>query len=304
MTPGDLKNLVVDAAYGWINDRAPTMGAAIAYYTIFSVAPTVILIIAVAGFTYGEEAAAGALYRELRGMVGAESAATIQKLVESANQPRTGAVATAIGLITLFIGATTVFGELQSSLNVIWKAEPLKSSTWWILLRTRLLSLSLVFGIGFLLTVSLVVSAAISALGEFVNSFAGGTEFFLQSLNFVVSFAVVTVLFAMIYKVLPDRDIVWGDVWFGASVTSALFSLGKLLIGFYIGKSGVASSYGAAGTLIVLLLWVYYSAQIFLFGAELTRAYADRHGSKPPPAPHARATEGDDAQPEPAAGSR
>ncbi len=291
MRLGELKALVVDAASGWFNDRAPTMGAAIAYYTVFSIAPTVVLVIALAGFVYGEEAASGALYAELRGLMGEQSAAAVERLVESANRPQTGRVAAIVGLVTLLIGATTVFAELQSSLNVIWRAEPRKGSTWWLLLRTRLLSLSIVFVIGFLLLVSLVISAAISALGAFVNRYAGGTEAFLQAMNFVVSFGVVTVLFAMIFKLLPDRDIAWRDVWFGAAVTSMLFSIGKLGIGYYIGTSGIASSYGAAGTLIVLLVWVYYSAQILLFGAEVTRAWTERRGGKPPPAAHARSTD-------------
>lgn len=269
-----------EAFDGFLADRAMTMGGAIAFYTIFSVAPVIMLVVAMAGLVFGEEAARGALERELIGLVGPESAHLIQNLAQSARDLGSGIVATCIGLVTVLIGATTVFGELQSSLNVIWKAPAATGSTIWQLVRTRLLSLSLIMGFGFVMLVSLVFNAVLAAIGDYISGYLPGGATFLTIVNLVISFAVTTALFALIYRVLPDVWIAWRDVFFGAGVTALLFTIGKFLIGLYIGRSAIASSYGAAGAFVVVLVWVYYSAQIFLFGAEIAYAFARRHGTR------------------------
>jgi membrane protein len=273
--------LIKQSVSAWVDDYAPSMGAAIAYYTIFSIAPLLIIVIAVAGFAFGREAVQGQLTAQLSELVGPDGAQAIQGLVASASEPKQGVIASLIGGVVLLIGATTVFGELQSALDRIWRvpAEP-KAGGIWKLLRTRLLSFGLVLGLGFLLLVSLVISAALAALGSRWGSAVNGWEPMLQFLNLAVSFALETGLFAMIYKLMPRARIAWHDVWIGAGVTAFLFEVGKLLISLYLGKSSVASGFGAAGSIVVLLVWVYYSAQIFLLGAEFTWVYAHHHGSK------------------------
>ena len=275
-----LWSLTKESVSQWSEDYAPSMGAALAYYTIFSIAPLLVIAIAVAGFFFGADAARGEIFAQLRGMIGDEGAAAIQGLVKSAGEPGKGTFAAIAGVVTLLIGATTVFGELQSDLDRIWDTPKPEKGGIWALLRGRLLSFGMILGIGFLLLVSLILSAALSALGHFWSDWFIGWEVVLQVVNFVIGFAVVTGLFAMIYKFLPRSDIGWMDVWIGASVTSLLFSIGKLMIGLYLGKSSVASGFGAAGSLVIVLLWVYYSAQIFLLGAEFTKTYAYRHGSR------------------------
>lgn len=281
--------LVKESVAQWSDDYAPSMGAALAYYTIFSIAPLLVIAIAVAGFVFGADAARGEIFAQLRGMIGDDGASAIQGLVKSASETGKGTFAAIAGVVTLLLGATTVFGELQSDLDRIWDAPPSKEAGLKGLLRGRMLSFGMILGIGFLLLVSLVLSAALSALGHFWDNWFAGWEIVLQAVNFVVSFAIVTGLFAMIYKLLPRVRIEWRDVWVGSMVTSLLFAVGKLLIGLYLGKSGIASGFGAAGSLVVVLLWVYYSSQIFLLGAEFTKTYALRHGShigrKAPQAP-------------------
>lgn len=272
--------LIKESISQWSDDYAASMGAALAYYTIFSIAPLLVIAIAVAGFFFGEDAARGEIFAQLRGLIGDEGAAGIQGLVKSAGETGKGVFAAVLGIATLLLGATTVFGELQSDLDRIWDAPKSAKSGLWGMLRGRLLSFGMILGIGFLLLVSLVLSAALSALGHFWSDRLAGWELLLQAINFVVSFAIVTGLFAMIYKLLPRSTIGWKDVWIGAIVTSLLFSIGKLLIGLYLGKSSVASGFGAAGSLVIVLLWVYYSSQIFLLGAEFTKTYAYRHGSR------------------------
>jgi len=264
----------------WSDDYAPSMGAALAYYTIFSIAPLIVIVIAVAGFVFGAEAARGEIFAQLRGMVGDDGAAAVQGLVKSASEPGKGTFAAIAGVVTLLLGATTVFGELQSDLDRIWDVPKSTESGIKALLRGRMLSFGMILGIGFLLLVSLVLSAGLAALARFWDSWFAGWEVVLQAVNFFVSFAIITGLFAMIYKLLPRCKIEWRDVWVGAMVTSLLFAIGKLLIGLYLGKSGVASGFGAAGSLVIVLLWVYYSSQIFLLGAEFTKTYAHRHGSR------------------------
>lgn len=289
MNVADLRRLCRESVDAWIQDYAPSMGAALAYYTIFSIAPLLVIVIAIAGLAFGEEAASGAIFEQLRGMVGDSGAAAIQGLVQSASKPATSILAGITGLATLVLGATTVLGELQSALDRIWRAPAPKAQGWWRVVRGRLLSFGLILVIGFLLLVSLVLSAAIVAIGDWWGPWFGKMRWLLEALNFAVSFVVVTALFAMIYKILPRVRIGWRDVWIGAAVTALLFTVGKFLIGLYLGKSGVTSGFGAAGSVVVLLVWVYYSAQIFLLGAEFTSVYTYRHGSLrgvvPPPQP-------------------
>ncbi len=273
-------DLVRKSIMAWVDDYAPSMGAALAYYTLFSIAPLLIIAIAVAGLVFGQEAARGEIVAQIQGVIGREGAIAVQGLLKSANEPARGIVLTVVGIITLVIGATTVFAELQSDLDRIWRVPaPAKENSIWILLQTRLLSFGLVLGLGFLLLVSLVIGAAIAAFGKWWDRVFEGWEVLLQALNFSISFSITTLLFALIYKLMPRARIAWRDVWVGAGVTALLFESGKFLIGLYLGKTSVASGFGAAGSLVVLLVWVYFAAQIFLLGAEFTWVYSHEHGS-------------------------
>jgi len=276
---GKLTGLIKASVLAFIADGALSHGAAIAYYTIFSITPVLLIVIAIAGLVFGRDAAQGAIVDQLSGLMGQQSAEALQSMLKSASSTSSGTLATIIGVVTLLITASGVFGEMQTSLNAIWKAEP-RSSTVSRLVRARIVSLGLVMALGFLLMVSLAVSAALTALGTYLHGIFPGIRLLLQIANFVISFALISVLFAAIYKFLPDTPIAWRDVAIGAVVTALLFTVGKTLIGLYIGSSKVASSYGAAGALIVILLWIYYSAEIFLLGAEFTQCYAHSHGSK------------------------
>jgi membrane protein len=258
----------------FIEDGALSRGAAIAYYTIFSIAPVLVIVIAIAGLIFGREAAQGEIVRQLSGLMGQDSAEALEAMIRSASNRQSGVTATIIGTATLLLTATGVFGEMQTSLNAIWKAQP-STSTVSQLVRARIASLGLIVALGFVLMVSLVVSAALTALGSYLQSVFPGVHFLLQALNFVLSLVLISALFAAIYKILPDTPIAWRHVIAGAVVTALLFTIGKTIIGLYIGSSKVASSYGAAGALVVVLLWVYYSAQIFLLGAEFTKIYAE-----------------------------
>jgi membrane protein len=259
----------------WVEDRAASMGAALAYYMAFSLAPLLIIAIAVAGLVFGRDAAQEALVTQLGGLLGDAGGGAISDILESTSGFGQGVVGVIVGGGTLLLGATTAFVELQDDLDRIWKAPPRAGSGIVNLLRSRLLSFGMVLFIGFLLTVSLASSAAIAAIG---NALFADMEAVLQVLTFAISFTVITLLFAMIYKVLPNATISWQDVWVGAAITALLFETGKFLIGLYIGKSDVASSFGAAGPFVILMLWIYYSTQIFLLGAEFTAAYAERRG--------------------------
>lgn len=263
----------------WVNDRASRKGAALAFYTVFSLAPILILSIAIAGLFYGQEAARGEIFSQVKDLLGTDAAAAIQAMIQSASRPGAGLIATLIGLVTLCIGATTALAELKDGLDQIWHAPPERTSGFWYFVRKRLLSVGLILSLGFLLLVSLVFSAVVSAFARMWGP-ADATGIVLQGLNFLFSFALVTLLFAMIYKILPSVHIAWKDVAIGSVITAALFSVGKALIGVYLGNSAVASSYGAAGSVILVLIWVYYSAQIFLLGAEFTKVYAHRYGSR------------------------
>jgi membrane protein len=253
------------------------MGAAIAYYMVFSLAPMLVMVIAVAGLAFGQRAAEGALFGELADLVGLESAGAVQAMLRNASGTRSGIVATAVGIATLIIAATAVFGELQSALNLIWKTPATAShGGMWYLLKSRLLSLSIILVIGFLLLVSLVISAALAVFSDCLDQILPGLPIILRVLHATLSFGFTTVLFAMMFKILPDNAVEWQDVWLGAAVTALLFTVGKHLISLYVLSSNMASTYGAAAALIIVLVWVYYSAQILLLGAEFAKAYGDQ----------------------------
>jgi membrane protein len=278
-----LKNiwiLVKAAASSWVDDYAQSMGAALAYYTMFSIAPLLLIVISIAGLIFGVDAARGEIFGQLQGLMGQQGAQAVQSLLESVNKPAEGISATLIGAVLLLIGATTVFAELQDALDRIWRAPKRDKGGIWSLLRARLLSFGMIMAIGFLLMVSLVVSTALAALGKLWGPLFTEWETLGRAIDFLISFVFTTSVFAMIYKIMPRVKVDWADVWIGAAVTAMLFTIGKVLIGLYIGKSGVTSGFGAAGSLVVVLVWVYYSAQIFLLGAEFTWAYALTFGSR------------------------
>ena len=256
------------------------MGAAIAYYTLFSIAPLLLIAIAVAGMIFGADAARGGIFLQIRGFLGDDGAQAIEGLVKNADQPVQGTVAIVTSVVTMFIGATAVFGELQSSLDRIWQAPERKNGGFFDLVRGRMLTFGMVLGVAFLLMVSLILSAGISALGNFWIRYVSEWQPLLQLLNFVFSAMIFTGLFALIYRFVPRASVAWEDVWIGAAVTAVLFSVGKYLIGLYLGQSSIGSSFGAAGSLVTVLVWVYYSAQVFLLGAEFTWVYARRFGSR------------------------
>ena len=281
----NLPHLLKLTYQGWKEDKASRLAAALAYYTIFSLAPMLLILIAVTGFFFGQrEMVQAQVLNQIEGLVGAEGREFVAGLLTSASNPAEGIFATIVGIVTLLFGALGVFNELHNALNTIWevKVEETKGFLESIkkVVFSRFLSFSMILGIGFLLLVSLVISAALSAVQETIGNAIPVSEILLQIVNLVISIGVITILFALIFKFLPDAEIAWRDVWLGAFVTAVLFSLGKFLIGLYLGNSAVASSFGAAGSLVVLLLWIYYSAQILLFGAEFTQVYANELGSK------------------------
>jgi membrane protein len=281
LTLGTGWRLARQAVSSWSDDYASSMGAALAYYTMFSVAPLLLIVVSVAGLVFGEEAARGEVFGQLEHLMGAQGASAVQSLLQSVNKPTESSIAALVGTLVLIVGATTVFAELQSSLDRIWRAPARPAdSGLWSLIRSRLLSFGMIMGLGFLLMVSLVLSAGLAALEKWWAPVFGGWALLAQVVNTLVGFGLITVIFAMIYKLMPRAQVQWRDVWIGAGVTSLLFALGKYLIGLYIGRSGVASGFGAAGSLAVLLVWVYYSAQIFLMGAEFTWVYAHTFGSR------------------------
>jgi membrane protein len=256
------------------------MGAAIAYYAAFSLAPLLLLVIGVAGLAFGREAAQGAIVAQLGGLIGPEGATALEAMIRSASKPGASAFASTIGIGALVLAATGAVGEMQSALNIIWKAPPRKESAIRTLLRRRLLTLSLIAVMGFLLMASLVISAAMAAWGDYLANLVSGLDLLLWIVNSVVSFGVITIIFAMVFKILPDVPIAWRDVWSGAIVTALLFTFGKFIIGAYIGSSSVTTTHGAAAALVIVLLWVYYTSQILLFGAEIAHAYAERRRSR------------------------
>lgn len=279
MRPAHLFELCKRAVNGWLDDFAPSMGAAISYYTVFSLAPLLVIVIAVAGAIFGRDAVQGQIVGQLQGLIGREGAVVVQGIIKSASEPERGLIAGGISVVVLLVGATTVFAELQSALDRIWHVpDRLKPSGVWAVLRARVLSFGLILGLAFLLMVSTVLSAAISAFGAWAGALMPGWELLLQGVNTLLSVGSTAVLFAMIFKFMPSVRIAWRDVWVGGAVTAVLLEAGKFLIGLYLGKSGVGESFQAAGSLVVLLAWVYYAAQIFLLGAEFTKVYSDDRG--------------------------
>ena len=265
---------------GWWNDRAMSLGASIAFFTVFSLAPMLLAAIAIAGIAFGSEAAQGAIVGELGGLIGEQASSALEAMIANASNVGSGIVGTTVGIVTFLLLVTGAIVELQDDLNIIWRARPPENYGVWDFIRTRLLSMTLVIGIGFLLLVSLIIDTALSALGTYLEAHFSGAAVILHILNSFVAFGIAFLLFAMIFKILPAVDLEWHDLWTGALVTSVLFTLGKFLIGFYLGTSGVSSSYGAAGSIITILLWIYYSSLILLFGAEFTKAYAESRGSR------------------------
>jgi membrane protein len=277
--------LALKSASSWSGDHAQAMGAALSYYAMFSIAPLLVIIIAVAGMIFGEDAVRGALFGQLADLMGEAGAAAVREMLAHASQPKTGTLATAISIVVLLVGASGVFGQLQAALDRIWRCHaPAKESGVWRWLRSNLLSM----GMAFLITVSLILSAALAALGEWWTPVLGGWELAAHLLDLSLNLVLLTAVFAMIYKIMPRASIEWRDVWIGAAVTALLFTIGKVVIGLYLGKSHIGSSFGAFGSLVILMVWVYYSAQIFLYGAEFTWVYAHELGSRrgepqPPP---------------------
>jgi membrane protein len=280
-------DLLKEVFKDWREDRASRLAAALAYYTIFSLAPLLIIAIAVAGLAVGREATQGQIVNQISGLIGPEGAQGIETLIENASKPSSGMIATSLGIIVLLMGASGFFGQLQDGLNTIWEVRPRPGRGIVGIIRDRFLSLTMVLGVGFLLLVSLVISAGLVAVGKFVGSFMPGIVVLAYAVNATFSFLLITLLFAMIFKILPDVTISWSDVWIGAAATSFLFAIGKLLVSLYLAKSGIASAFGAAGSLVVILMWVYYSALILFFGAEFTQVYANRYGSRIEPASNA-----------------
>jgi len=280
-------DLIKQTFAGWMEDGALDLGAALAYYALFSLAPLLLIVIAVAGLVWRREAVQGQLVGQLQGLVGEQGGQAIQTMISNAGKHGSGVLATIVGVVTILFGATGVFVELQTSLNRIWNVEPKPGGGVWGFVKTRLLSFGMILGIGFLLLISLVVTTAVSAVGAWATELLPAAKVLVAGGTFVVSFALITLLFAMIYKVLPDVEIGWRDVWIGAASTALLFTAGKFLIGLYLAKSSVASTYGAAGSLVIVLLWIYYSAQILFLGAEFTQVYASHYGSNIRPSAHA-----------------
>ena len=272
--------LIKQAFSEWQQDKASMLAAALAYYTVFSIAPLLVIAIAIAGAVFGQDAAQGEIVSQINQLVGQEGAKAVETILANADRPELGSLASIISVVVLFIGASGVFAQLQEALNTVWNVEAKPNAGIWEFIRKRLLSFGMVLAIGFLLLVSLVLSAILSGIGKLeINLLPGFTPLW-QLVNFVISFGSISLLFALIYKYLPDAKIRWKDVWVGAIITALLFTIGKSLIGLYLGRGSLGSAYGAAGSLIVFLAWVFYSAQILLFGAEFTQVYARKYGKK------------------------
>lgn len=279
MTFATAKDLIIHAAKEWVEDKASRLGAALAYYTIFSIAPLLVIAIAVVAFFLGDSAAQGGVSQEISKMVGPKAADVIQTMIANAGEQKSsGIFATVISVALLLFGASGVVVQLKETLNIIWDVPEKSGGGIWGFIMTRVLSFAFVLGVGFLLLVSLILSTVLSAAGKYLDNVVPMAPL-MQVINIVVSLGVVTVLFAMIFKFLPDIKLPWKDVWLGAITTAVLFTIGKFVLGLYLGRSSVTSAYGAAGSLVVVLLWVYYSAQILFFGAELTQVYSRKLGS-------------------------
>jgi len=284
----DSWNLLKATGQEWVKDKVPRLGAALAYYTALSIAPLVVIIIAIAGLVYGQRAAQHQLNTQIQEWVGHDAAMGIQAMIKHSRSVAEGVIAGGVGVVMLLLGASGVFSELQDSLNTIWEVQPKPGRGILGMLKDRFLSFAMVLGIGFLLLVSLVITSALSAVGTYFAGLFADIASVLQVVNFLVSVGVILLLFALIFKYLPDAKIAWKDVWMGAALTAFLFVLGKYLLGLYLAHSSLASTYGAPGSFVVLLVWVYYSAQILYFGAEFTKVYANKFGSRIVPAENAQ----------------
>ena len=276
--PRAILRLLKLTASEWIADGVPRLGAALSYYTVFSIAPIIIIAITIAGLAFNN--AQSQVMSEIQGLVGENGADAITSMMQAAEKPDRSVVATAIGFVTLLFGAAGVFIQLKDAMNIVWNVEPTKASGIWSFVRKYFVSFSMVLGVGFLLLVSLVLSAGLSFLGTYLDQFIPGMGPTMKVISFVVSLGVVSTLFAMLFKFLPDTKVRWKDVWVGAVLTALLFTVGKFLLGFYFAKSHIASAYGTVGSLVLILLWVYYSAQILFFGAEFTQVFSKYHGSR------------------------
>jgi len=277
--------MLVNAVTAWWNDQAPSKGAALAYYSVFSIAPLLYLIIAIAGLFFGADAVRGVVFGQIASLMGQGGAEAIQEMLAHVSQPKAGGTAAAVSIAVLLFSASSVFGQLQTALDTIWRVPEVEkrkaqASGVWTFVRSRLLTFGMVLGLAFLVTVSLLLSAALSALGKWWAPFFGRWELVAHVLDIVVNFGVLTVVFGAIYKLMPRAQIQWRDVWVGALATALLFVIGKFLIGLYLGKGDVGSSFGAFGSMVIVMVWIYYSAQIFLLGAEFTWAYAHESGSR------------------------
>ncbi|MBV9463515.1 MAG: YihY/virulence factor BrkB family protein [Verrucomicrobiae bacterium] len=288
-----------ECANEWLEDKAPRLGAALAYYTVFSMGPLLIISVGLAGLIFGHDAAQGRIVKELSGFIGEQSSEALQTMIRNAHKPGAGIFATIVGTLTLLIGASAVFAQLQDALNTIWKVEPKPGGGVLGIIRNRVASFAMLLAIGFLLLVSLMFSAVVGALSDSIGRSLSISGPMLEGLNFILSLVLVAALFGTIYKILPGVRLAWRDVWHGALWTSVLFAVGKWLIGLYLGHSSVSSAYGAAGSLAVILIWVYYSAQILFFGAEMTKVYARKFGSgRTPIKAHFRPLRSSEALPE------
>ncbi|MCW5798641.1 MAG: YihY/virulence factor BrkB family protein [Nitrospira sp.] len=280
LQPRAFWKLFQEAFNAWSHDKIPRHGAALAYYTVLSLVPLLIVMITLIGLIFGREAAQKHILDQTTSLMGPQSGDAIKQMIEHATQPTTGTIAMLAGVATLLLGASGVFAQLQDSLNTIWRVEPKEGRGLWGLIRDRFISISAVLGTGFLLLVSLILSAALAAFGKWYGGWLPAPEIVLQLLELVISLLVIAGLFALMFKVLPDARIAWNDVWVGALLTALLFTIGKFAIGLYLGKTDVGSAYGSAGSLVIMLVWIYYSAQIVLFGAEFTQVYANEMGSR------------------------
>jgi membrane protein len=297
--------IIREAVSEWTGDNAARLSAALAFYTILSIAPLLVIVIAIAGWVFGSESATEQMQAQAREMVGDAGAEVLQTTIENSKKPTTGVVATIIGVATLLFGASGVFGELQQAMNQVWNVKPKPRSGIVGMLRARFVSFGMVLAVGFLLLVSLVISAGLAAIGKYMGDLMPGLPTLMQIAHFIVSFAVVTVLFAIIFKFLPDAKISWTVVWFGALLTAALFTIGKFLIGLYLGRAGVATPFGAAGSVVAFVIWVYYSGLIVFFGAEVTQVTAKHMGRQIVPNANAELAEKDaDKTTKPTRGSR
>lgn len=287
MHPKEIFDLFKDTFDGWSRDKAPRLGAALAYYTVFSIGPLLIIVIAIAGFFFGQQVVESQIMAQVQGLVGPQGAQFVEAAMASTRQPGANFIASIVGVVTLLLGALGVFGELQDSLNTIWEVQAKPGAGLRAMIKDRLLSFTMVLGTGFLLMVSLIISAALAALDKYFGALLPYSTSVLQGLNFFISLVVITLIFAAIFKYLPDAEIAWSSVWIGAALTALLFTIGKFLLGYYLGNSRIATAYGAAGSIVLVLVWIYYSAQILFFGAEFTKAFASRYGAGIIPAPNA-----------------